>query len=163
MRIIGVDPGTNVMGIGIVDDDPYLTLIHVEAHTWGRKQRTDRLANIAKTIEEYLVYYKPDVLAIEDQYVGINKRGSLHLAGAKDIVITEATKKGVPVFEYAPSTIKKAVAGHGGASKELVALCVKAILNMRPLPMKHDASDALAIAICHSHKAKTSQYMKAWK
>lgn len=152
MKIMGVDPGTNIMGVAIIDERE--KLITIEAHCFGRKPRNIRLAMISSLVEKYLEFYKPDVLAIEDQYVGINKRACLKLAGAKDIVITEATKRNIPCVEYAPATIKKAVTGYGNAPKSMVALCVQSIVKTNLTTYKNDATDALAVAICHSHRIK---------
>jgi len=155
MKIIGVDPGTNIMGVAVLENEK---LIAIESHSFGKRPRNVRLAAISGLIERYLETCKPDALAIEDQYVGLNKRTSLKLAGAKDIVILEATKKGIPCFEYAPATVKKAVTGYGNAPKSLVALCVQSIVKTNLNGHAYDATDALAVAICHSHRIRKEQY-----
>jgi crossover junction endodeoxyribonuclease RuvC len=156
MKIMGVDPGTNIMGVAIIQDDP-LMIVKLFAHNLGKRPRNDRLLDIGKIIEKYLITHNPDAVAVESQYVGINKLGSLRLAGAKDIVVVEATKRGIPVQEYAPSTIKKAVTGYGDAPKAMVARFVSAIFKSNLGNLKYDATDALAIAVCHSHRAKAEK------
>lgn len=161
MIIMGVDPGSQIMGVAIIRDDPKLVCMEINAHILGHnKPRNQRLLEISEIIVRYLDLYNPDVLAIEDQYVGCNRRGSLHLAEAKGAVNMEAYKRHIPLIEYAPSTVKKSATGSGDAGKPDVKNFVSGIFRINLDRLPFDASDALAIALCHSNKSRGEQQTK---
>lgn len=151
--ILGIDPGTNVMGygvirvvgnkaemvsMGVVDmrkmSDPYLRLGHIFERVTG-------------IIEEYL----PDEMAIEAQFYGVNIQSMLKLGRAQGVAIAAAIQRDVPIHEYAPMKIKMAITGNGSASKEQVAGMLQRMLKLdaAEMPKFMDATDALAIAYCH--------------
>lgn len=110
--------------------------------------------------------YHPDELAIESQFFGKNVQSMLKLGRAQGTAIAAALSRSVPIFEYAPRKIKIAVTGQGNASKEQVAFILQKLLNIVEIPEKFDATDGLAVALCHfyQHKAITGmQNAKSWK
>lgn len=168
--ILGIDPGTNVMGYGVIRvvgnkaemvamgvinmlkmSDPYLRLGHIFERVTG-------------IIESYL----PDEMAIEAPFFGKNVQSMLKLGRAQGVAIAAAIERQVPIHEYAPMKIKMAITGNGTASKEQVAGMLQRMLHLNPDEMPHymDATDALGAAYCHflqmGRPATTSGY-KGWK
>ena len=170
--IMGIDPGTNVMGYGVIrclgrkaemvamgvidmhkENDPYLKLGHIFERVTG-------------IIDEYL----PDELAIEAPFFGKNVQSMLKLGRAQGVAIAAAIQHSVPIHEYAPMKIKMALTGTGGASKEQVAGMLQRILKISPaeMPKYMDATDALAAAYCHfmqitSPLAGAGKSYSSWK
>ena len=149
--ILGIDPGTNVMGygvlkvvgtkpevlaLGVIDlrkmSDPYLKLGHIFQRVTG-------------IIEAYL----PDELAIEAPFFGKNVQSMLKLGRAQGVAMAAALCRGHRVFEYAPRRVKQAITGNGGAAKEQVAAMLKSMLGVEYNPKRLDATDGLAVALCH--------------
>jgi crossover junction endodeoxyribonuclease RuvC len=132
--------------------------VTVEACGAIRTGKTDpisvRLLTIFTTINEILDRFKPDCLAIESAFYGNNVSSLIAMGRSSGIVLLAAAGRGIEVFEYAPRDIKKSVVGNGGASKEQVQRMVCAILEMERRPSPLDATDALAVALCHQNKAK---------
>ena len=149
--IIGIDPGTNILGFGVVrvdDRGPH----YVDMGVFDlRKIRApfEKLANIFAGIEEILATYSPDEMAVESPFYGKNAQVILKLGRAQGAAITAATMKGIPVTEYAPRQAKIAITGVGAASKEQVSNMICKILNVDLDPAYLDATDALALALCH--------------
>ena len=152
--ILGIDPGTNVMGygvlkvtgikpevlaLGVIDlrkmSDPYLKLGHIFQRVTG-------------IIEAYL----PDELAIEAPFFGKNVQSMLKLGRAQGICIAAAFSRSIPFVEYSPRKIKQSITGNGAASKEQVANMLQRIFKFEEIPSYLDATDALAVAVCHSYQ-----------
>ena len=168
--ILGIDPGTNVMGyavlrvmgnkaelvvMGVIDmrkeDDPYLRLGHIFERVTG-------------IIKEYL----PDEMAIEAPFFGKNVQSMLKLGRAQGVAIAAAIERDVPIHEYAPMKIKMAITGNGSASKEQVAGMLKRLLKLTQddMPKFMDATDALAAAYCHfmqMGRPETDKHFSSWK
>lgn len=154
--ILGIDPGTNVMGYAIlevVDKKPQLvvmgvlTLAKVESHYL-------RLKRIHERILQLINEYHPDELAIESPFVGINPNSMIKLCRAQGVVMAAAVERDLPVFEYPPAKVKISIVGNGAASKEQVAEMCKRQLKLSDdvfAGQKFDASDALAIALTHHY------------
>jgi len=152
MIILGIDPGTQTTGYGIVEKGSRgiayrgcgeIGMKRGEPLSASLRKIYDRLAKI---IDEY----QPDVVAIEDIFYGKNVKSLVKLGQARGVAILAASHRDIPLYEYAPLEVKKAVVGYGRAEKAQVQHMVKAILALRE-PPPPDASDALAIAICHAH------------
>ena len=149
--IMGIDPGTNIMGFGVISvtngKPGYVGMGVVDLI-----KEPDHFAKIkAVTIKvaELLEIYKPDTLSIESPFVDKNPQVMLKLGRAQGAAITTALLRGIPVYEYAPRKAKAAITGNGAASKEQVSTMIQRILNVE-LDVKYlDATDALAIALCH--------------
>ena len=155
-RILGIDPGTNVMGYGVLqvtDGKPQLIVMGVlqlkkfESHYL-------RLRRIYERVQSLIDQYCPDDLAIESPFVGINPASLIKLCRAQGVAMAAAVERDVPIFEYAPTKIKISITGNGGAAKEQVRAMLQNILNLAEEDMnsKLDASDALAVALCHYYE-----------
>lgn len=154
--ILGIDPGTNVMGYGVLqvtDGKPQLIVMGVlqlkkfESHYL-------RLRRIYERVQGLIDQYHPDDLAIESPFVGINPASLIKLCRAQGVAMAAAVERDVPIFEYAPTKIKISITGNGGAAKEQVRAMLMNILKLSDEDMnsKLDASDALAVAMCHYYE-----------
>lgn len=152
MRILGIDPGSVITGIGIVDfkNNSDLKLIYCDAICLNPKSDISaRLKNIYDNCIKIIKKYKPHELAIETAFYGKNIQSTLKLGQARGVVIIAALNMGLSISEYSPREIKKSVTGNGSASKEQVQYMIKKILNIKINPQFIDSSDALAVALCH--------------
>lgn len=148
---MGIDPGTNLMGYGlirVVDKKPQILVSGV----LDMRKITDpyiKLQKIFQRILQVIDEYHPDELAIESQFFGKNVQSMLKLGRAQGVAISAALHRNIPIFEYAPKKIKLAITGTGTASKEQLATILQRFFNMKEFPQNHDESDAIAIAMCH--------------
>ena len=163
MIIVGVDPGTQVTGYGIikVDGNTYQAIDYGCIRPPTGYKLTERYLIIFNALEEIINKYSPDALVVETQYVQKNIQSAIKLGMARGIAIVAAKKQGVAIFEYAPSKAKKAVVGNGRASKSQVQKMVQLLLRLATLPTPEDAADALALAICHAHALQYSRLCEA--
>ena len=154
--ILGIDPGTNVMGYGVLqvtDGKPRLLVMGVlelkkfESHYL-------RLRRIYERVMGLIDQYHPDDLAIESPFVGINPASLIKLCRAQGVAMAAAVERDVPIFEYAPTKIKISITGNGSSAKEQVKAMLQNILKLNDEDMisKLDASDALAVAMCHYYE-----------
>ena len=157
--IIGIDPGTNVTGYGIINVESlvYQALDFGCIRPPSHLKITDRYLIIYNSLEHLLDLHKPQVLAIETQFVHKNVQSAIKLGMARGVVIVAAKQRGIPVVEYSPTKAKRAVSGNGHASKMQVQGMVQKLLNLKSLPEPEDAADALALALCHAHSQRFSQ------
>jgi crossover junction endodeoxyribonuclease RuvC len=161
--ILGIDPGTSIMGYGIIQAEGNKASM-VDMGLIKMQKITDsylKLKEIFKRTTELIERYSPDELAIEAQFFGKNVQSMLKLGRAQGVAIAAALQKDIPIFEYAPRKIKMAITGQGGASKEQVAGMLKSILGFKEMPEDFDATDALAVALCHFYQkdiAGTTSY-----
>ena len=152
--ILGIDPGTNILGYGVICIDskgPH----YVDMGVFDLRKITDpfeKLANIFAGVSELLEIHKPDELAVESPFYGKNAQVILKLGRAQGAALTAAVMKGIPVAEYAPRKAKIAICGNGAASKEQVAMMIQKPLKVELNPKHLDATDALAIALCHHYQ-----------
>ena len=153
--ILGVDPGTRVTGYGVIciKKQVCIPLDYGCIRPPLKIKLSERYLAIFDGIEELIEKYHPTSLIVETQYVHKNVQSALKLGMARGAVMIAAKKKGVSVFEYSPTVAKRAVVGHGRASKWQVQGMVQRLLNLPSLPCPEDAGDALALAICHAHAA----------
>lgn len=151
-RILGVDPGTRLLGYGIIDSQPGpRAFAYVECGVIALPAKVDladRLHQAACTLVEIIREFQPAVLALEKAFAGRNPASALKLGQARGAIMLVAAQQGLPVFEYAPSRIKQVVAGHGRATKEQMQHRIASVFALRREPSV-DAADALAIALCH--------------
>ena len=152
--ILGIDPGTNILGYGVISVDskgPH----YVDMGVFDLRKIHDqyeKLANIFSGVSELIDIHKPDELAIESPFYGKNVQVVLKLGRAQGAAITAAVMKGLAVQEYAPRKAKIAICGNGDASKEQVALMLSKTLKVNLDSKYLDATDALAIALCHHYQ-----------
>ncbi len=151
MRVLGIDPGSSITGYGIIDEiDGQLTsVIWGGIKTSSRASFPQRLKTIHDNLAEIIKRYSPDVAAIENLFFAENAKSALKLGQVRGAAILAAANSKVEVAEYTPLEIKQAVAGYGRADKGQIQDMVAVLLNLNEAPHPLDASDALAIAICH--------------
>jgi crossover junction endodeoxyribonuclease RuvC len=150
MLVLGVDPGSQVTGYGLVEKkNDKLTCIHSGHITSSSKiPFYERIHKIFQSMVEVMGHYGPQEMAIEDMFYAKNIKTSLKLGHARGAVLIAAVQCGIQIFEYTPLEIKKSVVGYGRATKEQVRSMVRIILKLKSSP-NLDISDALAAAICH--------------
>ena len=153
MIVLGVDPGTHITGWGLVTLAAGQRPAHI-AHGTVRTRADDplwvRLAVIHDALVTVIEQHRPNVLALEQCFVNKNIQSALKLGHARGAIMVAAHRHGLEVFEYGPTQVKSAVAGNGRADKHQVAEMVRLLLGLATSAVS-DASDALALAICHSH------------
>jgi crossover junction endodeoxyribonuclease RuvC len=152
VKVIGIDPGTASCGYGIVHErDGRLRAID---HGWWKTAAAERperrLKTISDAVAELIAVHRPDAVALEESFVGVDARTALSVGQARGAVMVAAANAGVECVEYAPARVKQVVCGYGRAEKQQVQKMVKAILAMQSAPSPSHASDALAVAICHA-------------
>jgi crossover junction endodeoxyribonuclease RuvC len=157
MRVLGVDCGSQSTGYGIVESDgqQHQLVTYGAIRLPAGESFSCRLMKIYTRLGELIAQYAPEVEAVEDQFYLTNFKSVMKLGQVKGVVMLAATQAGIPVVEYSPLAIKSAVTGYGRAEKSQVQVMVKNILRLDEFPQPHDASDALALAICHIHTAAT--------
>lgn len=152
--IMGIDPGTYILGYGVIRvgkrhpeyvDMGVLDMRKIPGHF-------EKIAYIFREVSRLIGMYSPDVLSIESPFYGKNPQVTLKLGRAQGAAITAAVNAGIPVFEYAPRKAKIAITGNGAASKEQVCIMSQKILDVSFRPEHLDATDALAIALCHYYQ-----------
>jgi crossover junction endodeoxyribonuclease RuvC len=154
IRVIGIDPGSRITGYGVVDTDGfrhrYVTsgFIRIKADTLG-----DKLGIIFAEVGKIVTTWKPESMAIEQVFVKHNVDTALKLGQARGAAICAAVQAQLPIGEYTPRAIKKAVVGSGAADKLQIQHMIQRLLGLDSLPQS-DEADALAIAICHAHHIK---------
>jgi len=153
VKIIGIDPGTLVVGYGVVEQNgTQLTPVTygvVDVHKI--KKFPERLAGIYEGLRKVIEIHQPETAAVEEVFYGKSPRSAIRIGEGRAVAILALVLAGIPVAEYEPTRVKKAVVGNGHAHKTQVQTMVKAILGLQSAPEPLDASDALAIAICHCH------------
>jgi crossover junction endodeoxyribonuclease RuvC len=155
MRVLGIDPGSEVLGWGVVEG----TGLKYEAVDFGvvksnpKHAFAKRLSNIYDGVAAVIESHKPDVLSIEEAFYAANVSVALKLGQVRGVVLLLGEQRGLEIAEYAPRLIKQTVVGYGNADKNQMQQMVKLLLKLRAIPTPHDAADALAIAICHFHHA----------
>ncbi len=153
MKIFGIDPGSQRTGYGCIDmvGSRHRLIICGTLSAPARATFPEKLKHIHDGLATLLARHRPDCVAVESIFYARNARSALKLGHARGIALLAASEAGVPVFEYAPAVIKRAVVGSGRADKHQVGQMVKLLLGLEAAPSPHDAADALAIAICHLH------------
>ena len=163
MRILGVDPGSITTGFGVVDyERGKLTLVEQGTISTPRGAELPvRLALIHRSMGEVIGRTGPEAIAVETPFSGLNARSLIQLVHARGVILLAAQEAHLDIYEYAPRSVKSAVAGYGAAEKEQVARMVRMMLpGCAAMKFATDASDALAIAICHAHTAGTAARLK---
>lgn len=158
MRVLGIDCGTEYTGYGVVEmtGNRYLRYVHCGAvKLIKRFSPADRLQQVHQELSAQIAAHRPDVVAIEEVFYSVNPKSALKLGQVRGVAMLTAAQAGLSVAEYAPLSIKSAVVGYGRADKQQVQYMVTKLLNLDTAPEPFDASDALAIAICHLHTAAT--------
>ena len=156
-RIMGIDPGTNYMGYGIIEVEGNtlrsVVMGDIDLHTMSDPYR--KLKYIFERVGRLIEDYNPKEVALESPFFGQNVQSMLKLGRAQGVAMSAALMYDKEVFEYAPSRIKQAITGSGSASKEQVASIVKRMLKLEYMPRRLDATDGMAVAMCHYFTSRT--------
>ncbi len=157
--ILGVDPGTIVTGYGLLKKTgPKIEVLDYGCIKPPKKDLlSDRYLILHDSVYALIEKWSPQSLSIESQYVAKNVLSAMKLGMARSAIMIAAKRKGIPIYSYAPSKAKLAVTGSGSASKEQLQAMIKQLLGLATLPTPLDASDALALALCHAHASKWAQ------
>lgn len=154
MKIIGIDPGSSFTGWGIIDDKSgVLSLVDcgvIRPKSRGKENFAVRISYIYKQLIEIIDYYKPQEAAVEQVFTARNALTALKLGQARGVAVAACANFDIPVFDYAPTAVKKALVGVGRAEKEQVAFMIGKILTVNTQKFRLDVTDALGIAVCHS-------------
>ena len=153
MRVFGIDPGSERTGYGCVETDGsrHRIVICGAISSPALASFPDKLHRIYSQLAIALAECRPACVAIENVFYSVNARSALKLGHARGVAMLAAVEAGLPVFEYTPAEIKRAVVGSGRADKPQVQHMIKLLLGLAEVPSPHDAADALAVAICHVH------------
>lgn len=162
MRVLGIDPGSETLGWGVIDGSGanYALVDFGTVKSKPKQPFSKRLMNIYNGVAEIMAEHSPDVLSVEDTFYAVNVGVALKLGQVRGIMLLLAEQRGVEIAEYAPRLVKQTVVGYGNAEKQQVGEMVKILLKLKEVPKPHDAADALAIAICHFHHAGIQQRIK---
>ncbi len=149
--ILGIDPGTTIMGFGLIEiEKNKMQLIQFhELHLKKYENHYLKLDQIFKRTVEIIDEYHPDEIAIEAPFFGKNVQSMLKLGRAQGVAMAAGLSREIPITEYSPKKIKMAITGNGNASKEQVAKMLQSLLKISELPKNLDATDGLAAAVCH--------------
>jgi len=163
VRVLGIDPGSETTGWGVVEGS---------GHSYGLVEFgvlklststsfSSRLLKICRGLEAVIEKLKPDACAIEEAFYAVNPKVILKLGQVRGVALLVAESAGLEIGEYSPRLVKQTVAGYGNADKRQVQEMVKVLLSLRAVPEPHDAADALAVALCHFHHARVRERLVA--
>ncbi|MEJ2005068.1 MAG: crossover junction endodeoxyribonuclease RuvC [Cyclobacteriaceae bacterium] len=164
--ILGLDPGTNVMGYGVIliSGNKLKLLQFGVIHLSKYNTHELKLKKIFERVTNLIQEFSPDEVALEAPFYGKNVQSMLKLGRAQGVAMAAALRNDIPITEYAPKKVKQSVTGNGNASKEQVAEMIKTLLNFSEQPRLLDATDALAVALCHHFQFGSRQNgSKSWK
>ena len=155
MRVLGIDPGSQTMGWGVVEGDGrrYSLVAYGAVRAPSSLKFPTRLLRMCKGLEDVIAAHRPDACALEDAFLATNVKVSMKLGQVRGVVLLVAERAGLEIHEYSPRSIKQTVVGYGNAEKYQVQEMVRLLLSLKTVPSPHDAADALAVAICHFHHA----------
>lgn len=166
--ILGIDPGTTIMGFGLIQvEKNKMKLIQLnELQLSKYADHYVKLKLIFERTIELIDNYHPDEIAIEAPFFGKNVQSMLKLGRAQGVAMAAGLSRGIPITEYSPKKIKMAITGNGNASKEQVAKMLQSLLRFKELPKNLDSTDGLAAAVCHffnSGKSSQQRQYTGWK
>ncbi len=153
MRILGIDPGLAIVGIGIIDvvNGKTQYVRHDTILTGPEMPFQDRLVKICKDLQDIITLYQPDNIVFEELFFAKNVKTALQVAAARGCAISVAAQHTAQLYEYTPMQIKQALVGYGRADKLQIQQMVKLMLKLDSIPKPDDAADALAVAITHAN------------
>lgn len=166
--ILGIDPGTTVMGYGLllIEGKKYKILQYGVIHLKKYETHELKLKKIFERVTAIIDEFLPDTVALEAPFYGVNVQSMLKLGRAQGVAMAAALARDIPITEYSPKKVKQSVTGNGNASKEQVAAMLMTLLNIDELPKLLDATDALAVALCHHFhegRMQTRGRNEGWK
>lgn len=167
--ILGIDPGTLLMGYGIIEINRSVISMREMSvlKLSGKKDNYTRLQLIYERVEELIEKHRPHEFAIEAPFFGKNVQSMLKLGRAQGVAIAAAISAGLPVTEYSPKKVKQSITGNGNADKDQIWKMLQYLLALKEMPQYYDATDALAVAVCHHFQDKpalrSNGNLKSWK
>lgn len=165
MRVLGIDPGSEITGWGVVEGDAngrsYRLVEFGAVRLNSSATFSSRLLKISRALDEVITRLKPDACAIEEAFLATNPKVTLKLGQVRGVALLAAESAALEIGEYSPRSIKQTIAGYGNAEKRQVQEMVRILLSLSSIPEPHDAADALAVAICHFHYAGIRQRLSA--
>lgn len=153
MRILGIDPGTGILGFGVIEVGARNNLKLVDAgviRTPVNQADSDRLATIYDELHEIITELKPQAMSVEKLFFAQNVTTAMSVAQARGVILLCGKQHGLELFEYTPLQIKQSLTGYGRADKKQIQEMVKVLLGLKTVPKPDDCADALAAAICHT-------------
>lgn len=151
MRLLGIDPGTGILGFGVIDDARKPVLVDAGViRTPAHQPEPQRLLTIFNGLQEIVQTTKPHVVSVEKLFFARNVTTAMAVSQARGVVLLVAQQHGLPIFEYTPMQIKMSLTGYGKADKKQVQEMVRVILNLKEIPKPDDCADALAAALTHA-------------
>lgn len=165
MIILGIDPGTAIIGYGLIEQkgNHLNALAHGCWRTPAHTPLAERLLMLYEQINPFLRDYKPGHMAVEELFFNRNTTTALSVGHARGVILLAGAQQGIPIFEYTPLQIKQAVVGYGRAEKKQVQQMVKGLLRLDGIPKPDDTADALAVAICHAHSHALNRRMEEFR
>lgn len=159
IKIIGIDPGSHKLGVAIIKKfSQKLELIHHETLVAPAKETFhERLKFLNEKILSILDQHSPDELAVETAFFGVNAKSAFQLGVTRGVILSSFLERNISIHEYSPTQIKAAVTGHGRSDKEQVKKMVEIIFSQKLNAKHYDATDAIAIAVCHAHSTRLKQ------
>jgi crossover junction endodeoxyribonuclease RuvC len=165
VRVLGIDPGSETTGWGVVEGDGHgrsYRLVEFGVIKLSTSSSfASRLLKICQGLEEIIDRLHPEACSIEEAFYAVNPKVFLKLGQVRGVALLVAEKAALEIGEYAPRLVKQTVAGYGNADKRQVQEMVKVLLSLKAIPEPHDAADALAVAICHFHHAGIKERLTA--
>ncbi len=155
MRILGIDPGSETTGWGVIEGDGrrYRLVDFGSIKASAALKFPTRLLKICNGLENVIAQHTPDTCAIEDTFLATNVKVTMKLGQVRGVAMLCAERAALDIHEYSPRLVKQTVVGYGSAEKHQVQEMVRILLSLKKPPQPHDAADALAVAICHFHHA----------
>lgn len=162
MKIIGIDPGIAIVGVGIVEfnNNKFKVIDYGAVTTTPKLTMPERLEVIYDSLGDIFDKHKPDAVAYEELFFNQNAKTAITVGQARGAAVLCAQVRKINIFEYTPLQVKQAVVGYGRADKKQVQQMVRMLLNLREVPKPDDVADALAIAICHGHSSHMSDMFR---
>lgn len=152
MIILGIDPGVATIGFGLIESQGQKNRVirYGVITTPAGLPLSERLLQISENMQDLLRQFPPDEMGVEELFFSKNVTTGIAVAHGRGIILLEAERQGIPIYEYTPMQVKQAVTGYGKAEKKQVMNMTQRLLKLKELPRPDDAADALAVAICHS-------------
>lgn len=162
MRVLGIDPGSETLGWGVVEGtgSKYAAVDFGTVKASTKLAFSKRLLTMYVGVADVIGRFEPDVLSIEEAFYAKNASVALKLGQVRGVILVLAEQRKLEIAEYAARLIKQTVVGYGNAEKQQVGMMVKVLLKLKTVPTPHDAADALAAAICHLHHATAARRSK---
>ncbi len=151
MKILGIDPGTVVMGYGVIESEADdVSLVDYGGIAVPERYKSgERLDYLYRELLKIIQQHQPDVVAVEQPFIAKNVKSAMAIGRAQAIALLAAASRKIPTFEYTPAQVKQRVANYGASSKEQIQEMVRLQLGLEETPQPNDAADALAVALCH--------------